>query len=717
MASYTGTTGVDTIIAAFPFPSNDTFYFAPTTLGGTDTVVGGGGADRLVITAGGQITAAALANVTQVEAFVLSAAGNQITLNAVNAERLERVAGVPTLSVVGGAGNDMVDLRAIAAVNFASVLTLGGGSDIFYGSARADTFRVTAGDLDGDTIDGGAGRDTLLVAGPATLTAAMLANVRGIEEVRGDGGALNLTLDAAFGTRNPGRLGVAASFTPGNLITGFDDVIDASATAQGVIVAARFGEDRLLGGTGDDTFTFYSSFVRDDALVTDLDGDIVTGGAGFDTIAFDSSFDRTAGDGIRETGFANVTGIERIILLGSGTDLVLSDALVSASDTRRISVAGSDGDDRVDASAVVSVGNSIYVIAGAGDDTLIGSAGDDRFAFAVDELDAGDTVAGGAGADTLLLSGAGTVSAATFDRVSGIEQVTLGAAGTYLTISNYAATRNATLLSIGGTDGDDYVDASQSVNAARAIFVTAGAGDDSLFGGKGADTFRFAAARLSAADVVDGGTGPERDTLQLTGGGTVTGDALRHVAGIETIVLADAADLTLTDRLVASAFTHGVRVYGSADGDVVSAAYVVAHGNYVVLSLGAGDDVLIGGAGRDYLNGGAGADRLTGGAGADFFVFSAPLAGVAFDTVTDYSVADDTIQLDHQVFAGLPTGALSPDAFVIGTTATQADDRILYDAASGALWFDADGSAAGAAVQIAQLSAGLALTAADIVVI
>jgi serralysin len=83
----------------------------------------------------------------------------------------------------------------------------------------------------------------------------------------------------------------------------------------------------------------------------------------------------------------------------------------------------------------------------------------------------------------------------------------------------------------------------------------------------------------------------------------------------------------------------------------------------------------------------------------------------------DFSVALDTIQLDNAVFAGLPTGTLAAGAFRIGAAALEADDRILYDSASGSLRFDPDGNAAGGASVFAVLSTGLALTNNDFVVI
>ncbi|MFC7608072.1 calcium-binding protein [Teichococcus aestuarii] len=70
-------------------------------------------------------------------------------------------------------------------------------------------------------------------------------------------------------------------------------------------------------------------------------------------------------------------------------------------------------------------------------------------------------------------------------------------------------------------------------------------------------------------------------------------------------------------------------------------------GNDTLLG-GAGNDTLLGGAGNDWLTGGAGADTLTGGAGNDRFIFAGGDAGpgAARDTVTDFSAAAYTDQLD-----------------------------------------------------------------------
>ncbi|RCW88297.1 M10 family metallopeptidase C-terminal domain-containing protein [Paracoccus lutimaris] len=134
----------------------------------------------------------------------------------------------------------------------------------------------------------------------------------------------------------------------------------------------------------------------------------------------------------------------------------------------------------------------------------------------------------------------------------------------------------------------------------------------------------------------------------------------------------------------------------------------------------AGSDRLSGGNGNDLLDGGLAADILIGGAGADSFRFSTALGDGNVDRILEFSTADDTILLDSLVFADLGAeGVLSFGAFQAGTsgTAQDADDRIIYDSDSGMLYYDADGSGSGAAVQFARVSIGLSLTSDDFVII
>jgi D-alanyl-D-alanine carboxypeptidase len=128
---------------------------------------------------------------------------------------------------------------------------------------------------------------------------------------------------------------------------------------------------------------------------------------------------------------------------------------------------------------------------------------------------------------------------------------------------------------------------------------------------------------------------------------------------------------------------------------------------------GEGKDHVAGGSGNDVLRGGFGNDVLTGGPGKDSFVFN-DLSSV--DRVTDFSVQDDSFRLDDATFSALRTGALANNAFKIlgvpGAVVGQ-DDHILYNARTGTLAYDADGSGKTEAIPFAQLDKDLALSAAD----
>ncbi|MBO1021620.1 calcium-binding protein [Methylobacterium sp. SD274] len=131
---------------------------------------------------------------------------------------------------------------------------------------------------------------------------------------------------------------------------------------------------------------------------------------------------------------------------------------------------------------------------------------------------------------------------------------------------------------------------------------------------------------------------------------------------------------------------------------------------------GAGDDRLFGGAGDDILTGGAGTDVLRGDAGADTFVFDTLPAGKK-DRIVDFSHGEDRLALDASVFTALTPGSLSDEAFALGAATTE-DHRILYDAAKGHLFYDADGSGTDHdAVLLATLLGKPDLTASDLLMV
>lgn len=130
------------------------------------------------------------------------------------------------------------------------------------------------------------------------------------------------------------------------------------------------------------------------------------------------------------------------------------------------------------------------------------------------------------------------------------------------------------------------------------------------------------------------------------------------------------------------------------------------------------NDTLIGGAGVDRFDGGLGDDRLygrggrdilTGGTGRDVFVFDAKPGKKNLDTVRDFKTGQDKLWLDNAVFKKLGSGTeesprqIKKGYFTLGTEAKDRNDYLIYNKNKGILYYDADGSGAGAKVEIANL--------------
>ena len=135
--------------------------------------------------------------------------------------------------------------------------------------------------------------------------------------------------------------------------------------------------------------------------------------------------------------------------------------------------------------------------------------------------------------------------------------------------------------------------------------------------------------------------------------------------------------------------------------------------NYDSDDVNGGNDYVNGGDGNDTLNGGNGNDTLTGGAGADNFVFYSPTEGI--DIITGFNGSEgDKIQVLAYNFGDLTIGSLSSAQFTIGSAATDASDRFIYNSFTGGLFFDSDGIGSLEQVQLATLSPGLSLSNSDI---
>jgi len=160
-------------------------------------------------------------------------------------------------------------------------------------------------------------------------------------------------------------------------------------------------------------------------------------------------------------------------------------------------------------------------------------------------------------------------------------------------------------------------------------------------------------------------------------------------------------------------------VTGTSRSDILKGG----SGSDIVKGL-AGNDQLYGGAGNDWLYGGLGRDTLIGDGGRNVFVFDTKPYKTNVDVIWDYSVPNDAIWLDNKVFSKLgksgsltKPAALSKAFFKVGEKAKDKNDYLVYDKKTGILSYDPDGSGAKAAIDVARLKKGLALTAKEFFVI
>ena len=214
---------------------------------------------------------------------------------------------------------------------------------------------------------------------------------------------------------------------------------------------------------------------------------------------------------------------------------------------------------------------------------------------------------------------------------------------------------------IEGTTGRD-----QLMGGAASDVIAGGMGADVMTGLAGNDTYYADTSRDVVSEASDEGTDTVRSLVTYT-----------LPANVERLILLESSAISGTGNALAN--------------------------------------TLVGNSASNILNGKEGNDTLTGKAGRDRFVFDTmPSTSTNYDTLIDFRPVDDTIRLDRTVFTGLlVTGPLLAAAFVTGTTATTAAHRILYDAATGDVRYDADGTGPTAAVRFVTLATRPTLTSSD----
>jgi len=264
----------------------------------------------------------------------------------------------------------------------------------------------------------------------------------------------------------------------------------------------------------------------------------------------------------------------------------------------------------------------------------------------------------------------GTYYLAAWDTATGTGAYTLSAK--VVTSLNLTGDANANML-----QGAGYADTLKGL-----------AGDDWLVGNGGNDTLDGG----TGADIMEGGLGNDTYLIDNAADWAIETSAAGGTDTVQASVGYMLASYVENLTLTGSANING---YGNSSANLLQ-------GN-------TGANLLDGGSGNDTLIGGNGKDTLYGGAGADLFVFNvAPSASSNMDTLGDFQSMTDKIQLSRAVYGALGATAttLAQGQFWSAAGAVKghdADDRLIYNPTTGALYYDSDGSGNAAAVQIALL--------------
>jgi Ca2+-binding RTX toxin-like protein len=450
----------------------------------------------------------------------------------------------------------------------------------------------------------------------------------------------------------------AGNVTPGIFTALIDDVQDDSNDGGiGSLLGTIVGSSVRINGNlhadtleGTDGNDLLSGNGGNDKLRGRGGADVLDGGIGADQMTGGLGDDEFIVD---NAGDVVIEGV------GEGSDTVKSSiSLTLAANVDNLTLTGS--------SNLNGTGNGLA-------NTLLGNAGNNILDGKADA----DTMKGGTGNDTYKVDNSGDIvtefagqgtdivqASATFTIANNIENLTLTGVG------NIDGTGNGLVNTLLGNTGNNILDGK--------------AGADTMKGGTGDDTY-----------VVDN-----------------LGDIVTEFAGQGTDIVQAGVTFTIGNHVENLTLTGVANINGTGNG--LANTLLGNTGNNILSGLG-GNDQIGGGTGIDFIFGGAGNDDLTGGTGADRFQFDAALsAATNVDDILDFSVADDTIFLDRDIFTGLAAnGALPASIFVNGTAAGDANDRIIYDSATGNIFYDANGNVAGAQILFATVAAGTALTNAD----
>ena len=531
-----------------------------------------------------------------------------------------------------------------------------GGNDKLVGGGGNDEYYLTVAGEDVVVEKANEGNDTVNVSFSVDLSLAAFANIEHIYftgitgGVTGKGNAFNNSISSA--------------------VTNFNLTVDGGAGND--YIQGSSGDDSLIGGLGNDTLNGATG------------NNTLNGGAGNDTYYYngDTIIDTTGIDIV----YASVDRNLDLSVAQQFTNIENGTLYYSYSGYAYVPVRGKDITGNTlanlltgnhDDNVLTGGDGADTLIGGTGDDTLNGGSGNDVYYYEDSEDD--HLLIDGSGIDTIISSGSVNLGDA---KLTGknIENVTLIGYGNVNALAEYEAGVSNILI---GNAGNNSLNAGDGNDTLKG-----GAGNDILVGGGGVDS-------------MDGGVG--HDTYYVDN----VNDKVIELPneGIDTVHSSISFNLALKGVYIENL------ILDYSDSPTILSATGNKLDNYI--SGNTANNIIDGGAGNDVLWGNGGSDTMTGGLGEDSFAFTDLDFDV--DTVKDFTQGTDNILLtfDGLTFNGAG-GSLSAANFAFGTVATTADQHILYDQATGSLYYDYDGVGGfGVSEWIADFKDGLALTSAD----
>jgi Ca2+-binding RTX toxin-like protein len=615
-------------------------------------------------------------------------------------------------NLTGGLNPDGTPSNASFSLGGNSVnnaITGGGGSDIIVGGDGSDTLLGLGGDdsiygEDGhDTIDGGTGAD-LMDGGPGHDTYF----------VDNAGDVVIEAFEANQPTHNGDIIVTRISFTLTE--DQYIEVLNGISTGVNSInLTGNSQVQNILGSSGDN---------------------VLNGGGGAD------SLEGRGGDDI----FYIVSGNETLVELPSqGRDAVYSPVsyiLAAGTSIEILSTTALGGSDPINfagnelAQAIYGNAGANIIIGRGGADYMVGLGGDDTYYLSGGNEYVAENA--GEGRDVIYTSAsyalaAGShVEALAADGILGTDAINLR--GNEFNNEVYG-NNGANMLNGGGGAGDYLVgwggdDVYLIFTGAEIIVENMGGGRDVVY-----TTVSYGLAAGTQVEVLSTDSIAGTNAINLTGNelnnevygnnganllnGGGGGDYLVGWGGNDTYLVFGGGEIVVENAGGGRDVIYSTVSYGLAAGTSVEALSTDSITGTGAIDL-TGNELaqeVYGNNGANTLNGGAGGDYMAGFGGADSFAFTTALGSGNVDHLADFSAVDDTILLENAVFTGLANGALPTSAFVAGSAAADADDRIVYNSATGQIFFDADGNGAGAQVLFATVNAGTVLTAGDFMVI